>query len=279
MTTAAPRVLTTRGELAAVRPLLPEPVAVVMTMGALHEGHVALLDAARKRAATVVTTIFVNPLQFGPDEDLERYPRTMEADLETCARARVDLVFAPLAAEIYPAPPVVTVHSGPLGGQLEGAVRPGHFDGVLTVVLKLLHLVEPSVAVFGEKDYQQLVLIRQMVLDLDLDVEVVGVPTVRDRDRLALSSRNRYLTANERAAALALPAALRAGAAAAPRGPAAVLAAASAELGASEVDYLVLRGPELGPAPPTGPARLLGAVRTGGTRLIDNLPLTLGTGS
>lgn len=225
------RVVRTRAELAAARAELDQDrdqrVAVVMTMGALHDGHQALLRAARAGADHVVVTIFVNPLQFGPNEDLDRYPRTLEADLARCAQAGVDLVFVPDVAELYPTgEPQVRVNPGPLGERLEGASRPGFFHGVLTVVLKLLHLVRPHVAYFGEKDYQQLTLVRQMVRDLDLDVEIVGVPTVREPDGLALSSRNRYLSAQERATALRLSAALRAGAEAAGAGTEAALSAA-----------------------------------------------------
>jgi pantoate--beta-alanine ligase len=273
-------VVRTREELAASPRPSPGPlpgqgrVAVVMTMGALHDGHAALMRAARKDADFLVATIFVNPLQFGPNEDLERYPRTFDADLRVCEAEGVDLVFAPTPEVIYPdGTPAVTVDPGPLGHELEGRVRPGHFTGVLTVVLKLLHLIKPQVAFFGEKDYQQLTLIRQMVRDLSLDVEIVAVPTVREADGLALSSRNRYLSAQERTLALALSRALRAGAAR--HTPDAVLATAGRELGGIEVDYLVLRDPALGPPPPHGPARLLVAARIGTTRLIDNIELEL----
>jgi pantoate--beta-alanine ligase len=256
-------------------------VVLVPTMGALHRGHLELVDRARRvpNAVTVVS-VFVNPLQFGPGEDLDRYPRTFDADLQACRAAGVELVFAPAAAGMYPGGrPSLSVHAGPLGAELEGAVRPGHFDGVLTVVAKLLHIVGPDRAFFGEKDYQQLVLIRRMVQELDFDVRVVGVPTVRDRDGLALSSRNTYLTPPQRQAALALHAALAAGAhTAAARGAAAGLAAARAVLAAEpgvEPDYLQLRGPDLGPAPAHGEARLLVAARVGSTRLIDNAPVII----
>ncbi|WP_344136809.1 pantoate--beta-alanine ligase, partial [Luedemannella flava] len=213
------KVVSKRADLAVARTELPGRVAVVMTMGALHEGHAALLRAARAEADHVIATIFVNPLQFGPAEDLDKYPRTLDADLDLCRAAGVDVVFTPGPAEIYPdGPPATRVTGGELATLLEGASRPGHFDGVLTVVLKLLHLTRPDVALFGQKDYQQLALIRQMVRDLDLPVEIVGVPTVREGDGLALSSRNRYLSADQRVAALALSAALRAGVAAADAG-------------------------------------------------------------
>ncbi|SDY11730.1 pantothenate synthetase [Micromonospora pattaloongensis] len=277
----APEVARTRGELAAARSRMTGTVAVVMTMGALHEGHAALLRAARDRADHVIVTIFVNPLQFGPTEDFDRYPRTLDADLELCQREGAALVFAPSAQEMYPAgEPAVRVNPGPLGERLEGASRPGFFHGVLTVVLKLLQLTRPDLAFFGEKDYQQLALIRLMVRDLEVPVEIVGVPTVREPDGLALSSRNRYLSAPERQAALSLSAALRAGAAAAGRGAGAEAAIAAAReafdgVEGVEVDYLVLTDPDLGPAPGSGPARLLVAARVGTTRLIDNAPADL----
>ncbi|MEJ3742158.1 pantoate--beta-alanine ligase [Actinomycetes bacterium KLBMP 9797] len=267
------RVVPTRAELAAARGALSGgTVAVVMTMGALHAGHEALLRAARARADHLVATIFVNPLQFGPNEDFDRYPRTLDADLAMCRAAGVDLVFAPDRAEMYPSgEPLVRVNPGALGERLEGASRPGFFHGVLTVVLKLLQLTRADLAFFGEKDYQQLTLIRRMVRDLDVPVEIVGVPTVREPDGLALSSRNRYLSAEERRTALTLSAALRAGAAAAQRGADPEAAARAAFDGsAAKLDYLALTDPELGPAPAHGPGRLLVAAWVGTTRLIDN---------
>jgi pantoate--beta-alanine ligase len=253
--------------------------AVVMTMGALHAGHVALIRRARELVGPdglVTVTIFVNPLQFGPGEDFERYPRTLESDLEVCRAEGVNVVFIPDRAELYPGgDPQVTVDPGPLAAELEGAVRPVHFAGVLTVVAKLLNLTVPTYAVFGEKDYQQLTLIRQMVADLEMPYEIVGVPTIREPDALALSSRNRYLSDTERKQALSLSRALDAGAAAASAGPDALLAAARAEAGDLDLDYLELRDPMLGPAPATGPARLLIAARVGSTRLIDNRPVQL----
>ncbi|MEU6535933.1 pantoate--beta-alanine ligase [Streptomyces sp. NPDC047000] len=189
--------------------------AVVMTMGALHEGHATLIRAARDLAGAdgeVVVSVFVNPLQFGQGEDLDRYPRALEADLEIAGQAGADAVFAPSADEVYPGgPPQVRVSAGAMGERLEGASRPGHFDGVLTVVAKLLHLTRPDVALFGQKDAQQLALIRRMVRDLNFGIEIVAVPTVREEDGLALSSRNRYLSAVERRTALALSQALFAG--------------------------------------------------------------------
>lgn len=267
-------VVRSRAELAEARAALPGPVGLVPTMGALHAGHAALLDAARQENASVVVTVFVNPMQFAPNEDLARYPRTLDADLALCARAGAELVWAPGVADVYPHGVArVTVAPGPLGRELEGAARPTHFAGVLTVVAKLLSLIRPERAYFGEKDYQQLVLVRRMVADLDLGSDIVGVPIVREADGLALSSRNRYLTADERPRALALSRALFAGCAAGPDA-AAVLAAAGAVLAAEPglaVDYLALRGAELGEAPGPGPGRLLVAARVGSTRLIDNV--------
>ncbi|MFI5522428.1 pantoate--beta-alanine ligase [Streptomyces platensis] len=186
--------------------------AVVMTMGALHEGHATLIRAARRRVGPqgqVVVTVFVNPLQFGAGEDLDRYPRTLDADTELAAAAGADVVFAPSADEVYPGgEPQIRVAAGPMGTLLEGASRPGHFDGVLTVVAKLLHLTAPDLAFFGQKDAQQLAVITRMAADLNFPVEIIGVPTVREEDGLALSSRNRYLSAPERRTALALSAAL-----------------------------------------------------------------------
>jgi pantoate--beta-alanine ligase len=253
-------------------------VALVPTMGALHAGHESLLRTARTLGDAVVVWIFVNPTQFGPGEDFERYPRTFDADLAMCAREGADVVFAPAVEEVYPGgDPAVTVDPGPLAGELEGAVRPGHFRGVLTVVAKMLGMVRPDTAVFGQKDYQQLVLVRQMVRDLAMGVEVVGGETVREPDGLALSSRNAYLSADDRRTALALSSALRAGVDAAAGGADAALAAAHGVLAGAGVDadYLALRAPDLGPAPAQGPARLLVAARVGTTRLIDNMPLTL----
>ena len=269
----------TRTELAAARAGVAGSLVLVPTMGALHDGHAELIRLAGTLADVVAVSIFVNPLQFGPAEDLDRYPRTPERDVELLDRLGVRLVFAPGVAEMYPdGRPAVTVDPGPLGALLEGASRPGHFAGVLTVVTKLLGLVRPDVAVFGEKDYQQLALIRRTVADLELGVRIVGGPTVRDSDGLALSSRNRYLSAEQRQQALALPRSLRAGADEGSNGAGAVLKAATEALRGIDVDYLALRGVDLGAAPAAGPARLLVAARIGTTRLIDNVPLTLGPG-
>ncbi|MGY1736473.1 pantoate--beta-alanine ligase [Geodermatophilus sp. SYSU D00684] len=279
-TSTRPAVAETTADLARLRASLPGPVALVPTMGALHEGHRTLVRAARERAGSVVVSVFVNPTQFGPGEDLDRYPRTWDADLAALTDEGADVVFHPPVDEVYPPGSLgVTVDPGPLGSVLEGAVRPGHFAGVLTVVAKLFGLTRPDLAFFGEKDYQQLTLVRAMVRELALPLEVVGVPTVREDDGMALSSRNRYLAPEERARAATLNRALRAGADAGPRGAAAVLAAAREVLaGAPELvpDYLELTDPDLGPAPAAGPARLLLAARAGATRLLDNVPVTLG---
>jgi pantoate--beta-alanine ligase len=275
-----PAVAGSVAELRDLRAALPGPVALVPTMGALHEGHRALVRAARERAAGVVVSVFVNPTQFGPGEDFDRYPRTWDADLAALAEEGADIVFHPEVDDVYPPGALgVTVDPGPLGSVLEGAVRPGHFAGVLTVVSKLIGLVRPDVALFGEKDYQQLTLIRAMARELALGVEVVGVPTVREDDGMALSSRNRYLDPAQRAAAATISAALRAGADAGPHGPGAVLAAARTVLDTEPSllqDYLELTDTDLGPAPTAGPARLLVAARAGTTRLLDNIAVTLG---
>jgi pantoate--beta-alanine ligase len=270
-------VVHTRSELASRLAAGPGRNAVVMTMGALHEGHRQLIRVARERNAFVVVTIFVNPLQFGPNEDYGKYPRTLDADVEVCRAEGVDLVFAPDRDEVYPdGPPHVTMNPGPLGEILEGASRPGHFGGMLTVVEKLLLLTRAERAYFGEKDYQQLALVRRMVRDLELGVEIIGVPTVREPDGLALSSRNRFLSAAERRSALALSRALREGAARTEADS--VLQAARKILDEEpgvRVDYLALTGTDLGEPPAHGPARLLVAARVGATRLIDNVPLHL----
>ena len=185
-------------------------IGVVPTMGSLHEGHLRLVDRARDRADRVVLSLFVNPLQFGPQEDFARYPRNLARDRGLAAQREVDCLFAPDTAAMYAAEPLVRVSPGPLGETLEGAARPGHFAGVLTVVAKLFHIVEPDLAVFGRKDYQQALLVRQMVQDLDFPVEIDVAPTVRELDGLALSSRNAYLDPDQRRAALALSRALRA---------------------------------------------------------------------
>ncbi|MFC6509214.1 pantoate--beta-alanine ligase [Promicromonospora citrea] len=253
---------------------------VVMTMGALHEGHLELVRTARTEAGAngqVVVTIFVNPLQFGQGEDLDRYPRDLEGDVAKLAGVGADVVFAPTPDVVYPdGDPVVRVSAGYVGEVLEGEHRPGHLDGVLTVVLKLMHLVRPDVALFGEKDAQQLLAVRRMVRDLEVPVEVVGVPTVRESDGLALSSRNAYLTGDERERALTLSRALRAGSDAAEQGATGVINAAREVLDGADgvvVDYLALVDPATVQAVPddfSGRALLLVAARVGTTRLIDN---------
>jgi pantoate--beta-alanine ligase len=266
----------TRSELGAALSGLRRPLGLVPTMGALHGGHEALMVDAARRCPAVAVSIFVNPLQFGPAEDLDRYPRSLDDDLARCDKAGVDLVWAPAVSDVYPdGLPRVRVDPGPLGDTLEGAVRPGHFAGALTVVAKLLNLVRPDSAYFGEKDYQQLVLVRRMVRDLEFGLEITGIPTVREPDGLALSSRNRNLSADERERALSLSRALLAGRAATGEGPGAVLDAAAAELNGVDLDYLELRAADLGAAPSSGAARLLVAARFGTTRLIDNVAVEL----
>jgi pantoate--beta-alanine ligase len=255
-------------------------VMLVPTMGALHYGHLALVRAAKRvPGSVVVVSIFVNPLQFGAGEDLDAYPRTLDDDLAMLRGEGVEIVFAPTASAMYRNGLRTTVHPGPLAAELEGGARPTHFAGVLTVVLKLLQIVRPDRVFFGEKDYQQLVLVRQMVTDLNLDVEVVGVPTVREVDGLAMSSRNRYLDPIQRELAGTLSAALVAAVHAAPAGAEAALDAARAVLDAVpalEVDYLQLRDAELGPLQADGPGRVLVAARLGGTRLLDNIAIEVG---
>ena len=310
-------VANTRPELKAARDKLSGPVILVPTMGALHDGHRALLRRARELAGpggAVAVSIFVNPLQFGPNEDLDSYPRTLDADLEACQAAGADLVFAPSVREMYPQEQLIRVDPGPTGQILEGEFRPGFFHGVLTVVLKLFSLVRPDIAVFGQKDAQQLVLVRRMCADFGLGIAVEAVATVRAADGLALSSRNKYLSPEERAVAPVLYRALSAGAAAAGAGPGAVLAAAQAVLDhpgrgtvpdasppdhavpdhavpddavpddvVPRVDYLALvDARSYAPVPLDdldfhGPAVLAIAARVGTTRLIDNVTVGLGT--
>lgn len=290
-TTAAPipMLVRTRKGLAAARAALPGPVVLVPTMGALHDGHRSPLRLARERAGqqgSVLVSIFVNPLQFGPAEDFDRYPRPLERDLAICAEEGVSAVFAPSRQQMYPTEPQITVNPGPVGQLLEGKSRPGFFDGVLTVVLKLLLLTSPDVAVFGAKDAQQLALIQQMVADLDLGVQIAAAPLHRDPDGLATSSRNVYLSAAERTSALYLSRALAAASAVAVQGAAqavtaasGVLAEAAAASPPAELDYLVLADPvtfaEVGSGY-RGPAVLLVAAKVGTTRLIDNISLQVG---
>jgi pantoate--beta-alanine ligase len=254
-------------------------------MGALHEGHASLMRVARDQVGDgpVAVSIFVNPLQFGAGEDLDRYPRTLEEDLKVCEREGVDVVFAPGVEEMYPGgagADMTTVTPGGLAEVLEGASRPGHFRGVLTVVAKLFGLVRPDVAVFGQKDYQQLALITRMAADLCLGIDVVGAETQREPDGLALSSRNRYLSEGERLVATTLSRALRAAQGRAAYGlPAARWAAMGVLKGepAIEIDYLALRAADLEELPdypePGTVGRILVAARVGSTRLIDNMEL------
>ncbi|MDI2098460.1 pantoate--beta-alanine ligase [Ruicaihuangia caeni] len=253
-------------------------IALVPTMGALHDGHLALVDRAVQLADTVVVSIFVNPLQFGAGEDLDRYPRTLEADLEALATRGAHLVFAPSASEMYPHGETATrVTAGPVGSTFEGASRPGHFDGMLTVVAKLFNIVQPRVAVFGEKDAQQVFLVKQMVADLDLPVSIEVVDIVRDAEGLALSSRNRYLSDQEREQALALCRALAATHDAATEGAGvdAALNAGREVLGtASGVDPDYFEIVDTATFEPVGArfrgdARAVVAARVGSARLID----------
>ncbi|CAB4963781.1 MAG: pantoate--beta-alanine ligase [Actinobacteria bacterium] len=282
--------------IAALRARPHGPRLVVMTMGALHEGHLELVRAGRQWFAAqglspaeceVVVTVFVNPLQFPDATDLAAYPRTLDADVALCRNEGVDVVFAPSVEEMYPhGDPVVTIDPGPLGDDLEGAARPGHFRGMLTVVNRLLMLTGPAAAAFGEKDFQQLALIRQMVADLLIPVAIVGVPTVREPDLLAMSSRNRRLGAG-RASAVAIPAALErlrtslaAGAGIDVDAESASVARwLAAQPGVDSVDYLVVRSEGLGPAPSGGEARALVAAVVGGVRLLDNVRVTIGEAS
>jgi pantoate--beta-alanine ligase len=270
-------------DVAALRAALAElraggQVALVPTMGALHAGHMALVAEARRRAPHVVASIFVNPMQFGASEDLSTYPRREASDSRMLEEAGCALLWAPDVAAVYPEGFATTVSVGGVSDGLDGAARPGHFDGVATVVLKLFNQVAPDIALFGEKDYQQLAVIRRMAKDLDLAIDIVGVPTQRDADGLALSSRNAYLTEAERQAARALPRALGEAAGAIQRGRAVreALDAARDNLlkaGFGPVDYVELRDDEtLLPVDALDrPARLLAAAKLGTTRLIDNL--------
>ena len=264
-------------------------IGFVPTMGALHEGHASLVREAARHADLVVVSIFVNPMQFSPTEDLDRYPRTLPDDLALCGANGVAVVFAPAVEEMYAGGfshdrvrDGVTVHPGTLATILDGESRPGHFDGVLTVVAKLFGLVQPDVAVFGQKDYQQLALIRAMVRDLCLPVEIVGAETTREPDGLAMSSRNRYLDPAQRAAATVLHRALCAAQVRAAYGVASARWAAMSVLRAEpqiELDYLALTGADLGEPPENGEGRILVAARLGSTRLIDNLPIHFSTPS
>lgn len=265
----------------------PTGRAVVMTMGALHAGHMSLVDTARELVGPdgeVLVTIFVNPLQFGANEDLDKYPRTFDDDVALCDATGVDAIFAPTPELMYPdGEAVVTIQPGPLGSLYEGAARPTHFAGVLTVVAKLLHLTKPTFAVYGEKDFQQLALIRRMARELNFDVEIVGSPTVRESDGLAMSSRNRYLSETERAAAGEISTAIELGQQAAAQGATAegIVTAAQdhlAQVDGLKVDYVVVVANDLGEPPSQGPARLLITAYAGSTRLLDNAEVVINSG-
>lgn len=255
-------------------------VGLVPTMGALHDGHFSLIDEARSRADFITLTIFVNPLQFAPDEDLERYPRTFESDLAGCRERGVDLVFAPEPDAMYPPEFQTEVSVNELGKPLEGSFRPSHFNGVTTVVTKLFNLTGPCTAMFGRKDYQQWKILSRMVLDLDMPIELVGCPIVREADGLALSSRNRYLSTSDRRRALGIVSGLRHAFDAwesGERNPDALrsLAEKSVRPAFDRLDYVAAVDPETLAAPPPSPSRLLIAVAAhlGATRLIDNVVL------
>jgi pantoate--beta-alanine ligase len=255
-----------------------ESIALVPTMGALHAGHMALVEAGRARAKRVVVSIFVNPRQFGPSEDLALYPRREATDSRMLADAGVDILWMPPVDEVYPPGFATSVSVSGVTEGLDGAARPGHFDGVATVVAKLFNQVRPDLAMFGEKDFQQLAVVRRMAVDLDIDVEIVGVPTQRDDDGVALSSRNAYLAPEDRAKAVALPRALGVAASAISRGgdTEAALGTARGTLAAAGfvVDYVTLVDARtLGPPDRSQAMRLLAAARIGGTRLIDNVAI------
>lgn len=283
---AEPQIVTSPEQMRALAADVPVRKAVVMTMGGLHQGHADLMDSARREvgpAGHVTCTIFVNPLQFAAHEDLSRYPRTFDDDVALCAGHGVDVVFAPSDAELYPTgEPSVTVDPGELGSLYEGVARPTHFRGVLTVVSILAQLTQPDIAVFGEKDYQQLTLVRRMAADLRLGFSVLGVPTRREPTGLAMSSRNRYLSDAAARTALRMPTAIAAGVAAGPAGADAVVRAAQDVLTAPDaevevqVEYVVVTDPLMGPSPTSGPARLILTAIVDGTRLLDNAPVQLG---
>ena len=273
------RTLGTLADAEAFRSTAPSPVILVPTMGALHAGHAALIDAARARAGrngTVIVSVFVNPTQFGPNEDLAKYPRTFEADLELCAAHGADAVFAPAAEEMYPPGDSAFIEETTLSRGLCGAQRPGHFRGVCTVVAKLFNILRPEAAIFGEKDYQQLAVIRRMARDLFLGIEIVGHATVRESDGLAMSSRNRYLSADERKRAAAFPAALKQATEEPDSRSIVTRANKLITLGTgSAPEYVELVDAEtLEPlAALDRPAVLAAAVKIGETRLIDNVRL------
>lgn len=287
-------VVRTRDELQKALKADPRPTSLVMTMGALHEGHLSLVDLAKRNGHKVVATVFVNPQQFGPNEDYDRYPRDLDKDVDALAAAGVDIIYAPSTEEVYPTQPQTWIEPGAAGTTLEGSLRPGHFAGVLQVVGKMMNLIRPDVAVFGQKDAQQYANIRQMVADLDMPVELVQAPIIRAEDGVALSSRNSYLSADERVSAQALRRALEVGEDAAANGasPAEIVEAASAVLSGEpgiQTDYVALADAEsfavaalqtsesdrlgvedLTTIAPDSRAYLLVSAQVGSTRLIDN---------
>jgi pantoate--beta-alanine ligase len=279
MAAAAPLVITSPTEMTAwslATRARGERIAFVPTMGALHEGHVTLLREARKHGQRIALSIFVNPTQFGPNEDLARYPRDLAGDLAKAAGAGTDVAYVPEVRDVYPAGFQTTVEVGELARGLCGPFRPGHFAGVATVVCKLFNVVRPDVALFGEKDYQQLAIVRRMVTDLDMGIEIVGVPTVREADGLAMSSRNAYLSPAERARALSLSRALfaaRDAVAAGARDGTAVVSRARAALDVDRIDYVELVDAESlrTVTEIDRPAVLAVAAFVGRTRLIDNV--------
>jgi pantoate--beta-alanine ligase len=276
-----PQVIRTSAEMTAwsrAARVRGERIAFVPTMGALHAGHVALLEEGRRRGDKLVLSIFVNPTQFGPHEDLARYPRDLPGDLAKAAGAGTDVAFVPEAPEIYPAGFQTTIEVRELARGLDGLFRPGHFAGVATVVAKLFNIVQPDVAIFGQKDFQQLAIVRRLVADLAMGIEIVGLPTVREPDGLAMSSRNAYLSPAERTRALSLSRALFAArdrAAAGERDPRLLVEGARAALDVDRLDYLELcdAATLLTVVQVDGPAVLLVAAFVGRTRLIDNIQI------
>ena len=277
-------IVSTQDELDTYLDQSAKPRAIVMTMGALHAGHLSLVATARElvgQQGDVMVTIFVNPLQFGANEDLDKYPRTLDDDVAMCADAGVDVIFAPTPDVMYPdGPNVITIQAGPLGALYEGVARPTHFAGVLTVVSKLLHLTKPDFAVYGEKDYQQLALIRRMARELSFDTEIVGSPTIREADGLAMSSRNRYLDEAGREAAGEISTAIDLGKQAATGGASVPEVAQVVQDHLDRVpgldpDYVAIVNLDLGDPPTWGPARLLVAAYVGSTRLLDNAEVVI----
>jgi pantoate--beta-alanine ligase len=258
---------------AEVHAAVADAITFVPTMGALHAGHASLVRLGASAGGAVVVSDFVNPMQFGPTEDFAAYPRDLEADAAVAEAAGADVLWAPAVDEIYPVGFATTVDPGPLALELCGASRPGHFVGVATVVTRLFGLVRPARAIFGRKDYQQLVLMQRVARDLALGIDIIGAPTIREHDGLAMSSRNRYLSGAERIRAASVPAVLRAVASSYASGERDGRALLDVPLDGLEVEYLELRSTDLTPYDPTRPAVVLIACRVGATRLIDNLEL------